>query len=719
MKYNLLKIITLSSLCLGQAQVFAAATCTYNIEDEWPSGFTASITVTNTGSSIINGWDVNWQYNDGATISSGWNATITGSNPYSATNLAWNANIAPQSSVSIGLQGTKANVGVPAAIVDITGSVCSGSSTNTAPIAAFNSSVSNLTVTYDASSSSDADNDPLSFSWAFGDGLTAIGVMPSHTYAAAGDYDVKLTVSDGTVTSTKTNIVSVTVPSVNLPPIAKATHIASNLSLSVDASMSTDPNNDVLSYSWDFGDNTAAGTGKIASHTYTAAGTYTVTLTVSDGTLSDSTSFSVVASLPTQGEGHVANPFLGATSYISQDYANLIDTSIAQVSDVELIRKMNAVKDVPTAVWLDRIDAIYGGTVNSGRLSLEQHLDAALLQKQGDTPITVSIVVYNLPDRDCAALASNGTLSEANNGLQIYKDDYIDAIANIINQPRFSSLRVIATIEPDSLPNLVTNRGVAACANVAQTGVYEDGIRYALSKLSQLDNVYTYLDIAHSGWLGWETNMAGTITLYTDLVKSVDNGNMNVVDGFVTNVSNTTPTEELFLTDPEFDFDKDFIGVKSSKYYEWNPVFDEKDFAEAIHARFVANGFPQDVAILIDTSRNGWGGADRPTAANINATTENQYVLDSKIDRPQALPFGGSHVVEAYIWIKPPGESDGTSDSSQTTPDSEGKSFDPMCSPTFTTSGGVLTGAMDNAPPAGSWFHQQFKDLVENAFPAL
>lgn len=735
MKTNLLKILTLSSLCAVQ-QAYAAATCTYQVDNEWPTGFAASIIITNTGNTPINGWDIGWQYNDGSTITSSWNANLSGSNPYTASNLSWNANIAPQASVSFGLQGAKANVGVPAAVVPITGDICNGGPGNTAPVADFSVTSNNLAVAFDASASYDADNDPLSFSWTFGDGATATGATPSHTYTMAGNYTVKLTVSDGKTTSTTSKIVNVTAATINLPPVAKATHITNALTVSVDASMSVDPNGDALTYTWDFGDGNTAN-GEFTSHTYSTAGSYTVTLTANDGALSGNTSFVVAVNQSNQGEGHVANPFLGATNYINQDYANLIDTSIAQVSNPDLIRKMNAVKQIPTAVWLDRIEALYGGSNNGGRLSLEQHLEQALLQKQGNTPITVSIVVYNLPDRDCAALASNGTLNSDENGLQIYKDDYIDAIVNIINQPRFNGLRIIATIEPDSLPNLVTNRNVPACGKVAQDGTYVDGIRYALSKFALLDNVYTYLDIAHSGWLGWENNMSGVIPLYTNLVRSVDNGNMTVIDGFVTNVANSTPVEEPFLTDPKFDFDNDFIGIESSSYYEWNPVFDEKDFAEAIHNRFVANGFPQDIAVIIDTSRNGWGGPNRPTGPNNSATTEDQYVMDSKVDRrahrglwcnvsgtgigerPQALPFGNNHVIEAYVWIKPPGESDGTSDSSQTTPDSEGKSFDPMCDPNFIAPFGVPTGAMSNAPASGSWFHQQFKKLVENAYPAL
>ena len=109
-------------------------------------------------------------------------------------------------------------------------------------------------------------------------------------------------------------------------------------------------------------------------------------------------------------EAHVNNPFVGATAYINQDYAALVDTSIAITSDASLKAKMETVKSYPTAVWIDRIAAIYGGAENAGRKSVEEHLDAVLAQKQPGVPITASFVIYNLPGRDCHALASNGEL---------------------------------------------------------------------------------------------------------------------------------------------------------------------------------------------------------------------------------------------------------------------------------------------------------------------
>ncbi|WP_434752694.1 glycoside hydrolase family 6 protein [Paenibacillus amylolyticus] len=110
-------------------------------------------------------------------------------------------------------------------------------------------------------------------------------------------------------------------------------------------------------------------------------------------------------------EAHVNNPFVGATAYLNEDYSALVDSSIAITSDTSLKAKMETVKSYPTAVWIDRIAAIYGGAENAGRKSVEEHLDAVLAQKKPGVPITASFVIYNLPGRDCHALASNGEAS--------------------------------------------------------------------------------------------------------------------------------------------------------------------------------------------------------------------------------------------------------------------------------------------------------------------
>ena len=83
------------------------------------------------------------------------------------------------------------------------------SSNNATPTAAFTSSAVNLAASFDGSGSSDPDGTIASYAWDFGDGDTGTGATPSHTYATAGTYTVKLTVTDnGGATDTVTKPVT-------------------------------------------------------------------------------------------------------------------------------------------------------------------------------------------------------------------------------------------------------------------------------------------------------------------------------------------------------------------------------------------------------------------------------------------------------------------------------------------------------------------------------
>lgn len=101
-----------------------AATCEYKVVNDWGSGFTAAIRITNDGSAPVSGWVVNWSYSDGSRVTSSWNATLSGANPYSAAGLNWNSTIAVGSSVEFGVQGT--NGGTEAQTPLMSGAVCSG-----------------------------------------------------------------------------------------------------------------------------------------------------------------------------------------------------------------------------------------------------------------------------------------------------------------------------------------------------------------------------------------------------------------------------------------------------------------------------------------------------------------------------------------------------------------------------------------------------------------
>jgi len=152
----------------------------------------------------------------------------------------------------------------------------------------------NTTLT--AIDSTDPDDGIATYDWDFGDGTSSQNHawwFVDHVYADPGTYTVTVTVQDnGGLTDTDSK--SIVVNDVNDPPeaglTASLTTVVEGNAIIADASTSTDPQpGDVLSYTFDFGDGTTVGpqSGATASHTYTDEGTYNVSVTVSDGTLSD------------------------------------------------------------------------------------------------------------------------------------------------------------------------------------------------------------------------------------------------------------------------------------------------------------------------------------------------------------------------------------------------------------------------------------------------
>jgi PKD repeat protein len=161
--------------------------------------------------------------------------------------------------------------------------------TNHAPIASFTSSPSSpatgQSVSFDGSASSDSDGTVTSYSWTFGDGTTGSGAKPTHSYATAASYTVKLTVTDNDgATGSVTHTITVGGSS-NVPPSASFTFTpgspTTGQSVALDGTGSNDPDGSVTGYAWNFGDG-ATGSGETTSHVYANAGTYTVTLTVTD-----------------------------------------------------------------------------------------------------------------------------------------------------------------------------------------------------------------------------------------------------------------------------------------------------------------------------------------------------------------------------------------------------------------------------------------------------
>ncbi|MBB5935538.1 PKD domain-containing protein [Streptomyces zagrosensis] len=155
------------------------------------------------------------------------------------------------------------------------------------PVARFHAScpTGSLTCTLDGSASSAENGDIATYAWSFGDGENGDGKVAQHAYAQRGTYTVRLTVTDAQGRSGSTEQpVRVGDTSGGQPPTASLTvDCGTSLSCAFDGTGSSDPDSDITTYTWDFGDGTG-GTGASARHTYPARnGTYTVKLAVTDG----------------------------------------------------------------------------------------------------------------------------------------------------------------------------------------------------------------------------------------------------------------------------------------------------------------------------------------------------------------------------------------------------------------------------------------------------
>jgi cellulose 1,4-beta-cellobiosidase len=354
------------------------------------------------------------------------------------------------------------------------------------------------------------------------------------------------------------------------------------------------------------------------------------------------------------------NPFAGGRIYVDPAFSSRV-LAVAERTPAEAERLRKLAK-LSTALWVDTI---------AQTKQIAGWLDDASAQQQATgQPVVPVLVVYDLPGRDCAAASSAGELPPNAAGEARYRREFIDVIAK-----RFKahpSLRIAVVLEPDSLANVVTNLENPRCA--AAEGVYRRGIAYAIAKLS-LPNVYVYLDAGHSQWLGWPRNLRKSVGIFKQVLAA--GGGADRVRGFAVNVSNYNPAH-----DPT---------TKRTSPDEPSP--DESAYVRELSAALTKEGI-SGKGFLIDTSRNG-----RP---NLRTDPGNWCNIKGAGlgERPRVAP---ELLVDAYVWIKPPGDSDGTSSRTAAR-------FDANC---------VSDDAAPDAPEAGALFESYLLDLVRNANPPL
>jgi cellulose 1,4-beta-cellobiosidase len=354
------------------------------------------------------------------------------------------------------------------------------------------------------------------------------------------------------------------------------------------------------------------------------------------------------------------NPFKGVAFFINPDYAAQVESTAR--NHPEMAAKIRKVEQQPTAIWLDTIAEV---------AKLPRFLDLAKQQQDAAGQPTMSLfVLCDLPNRDCAANASAGELAVEADGEARYRSEFIDPIAAEFQAHPNQPIAVI--VEPDSLANFTTNMHVPKCA--ASADAYRRSIVYAIKHLA-LPNVSVYLDAAHAGWLGWDKNRERMAVVFKRLLEEA--GGPDMIRGFATNVSNYTHLSN-----------RDGAALALT-----NPCPNELTYVKML-AETLAMYSIKGKGFIIDTSRNGRGGIRHQWGNWCNVKGAGLG------ERPRAEPVRG---IDAYFWVKPPGESDGVSDPAQ-------PRFDEMCA-------GI--DAAPGAPQAGKWFEPYFLDLVRNATPPL
>ncbi len=334
--------------------------------------------------------------------------------------------------------------------------------------------------------------------------------------------------------------------------------------------------------------------------------------------------------------------------------------------------------------------------------------DVARLVERADDKVPV-LVAYNIPFRDCAQFSAGGATTVAE------YTAWIDAFAAGIGDAE-----AVVILEPDGLgiiPWYTTLNGeLEWCRpDEADPATAADErfamLNHAVDALKANPNTVVYLDGTHSGWLG-----------VGDAADRLDKAGVERADGFYLNASNYHyTTNQVFygtwisqcLAQGDYancanqywnggplpakiaELLGEWSGVALSPYGEWSEESDDP----ALNV----SGYPYrfwgepTTHFVVDTSRNGLGPWDWAAAGYSDSGSAQDWC--NPPDRGLGIKpttHTGSDLVDAYLWIKIPGESDG-----QCFRDGSLGALDPE------------RGMLD--PPAGAWFREQARELIDLA----
>ena len=373
--------------------------------------------------------------------------------------------------------------------------------------------------------------------------------------------------------------------------------------------------------------------------------------------------------------------------------------------DAALIAEMEA---TPAAVWLT------GGTPDQVARQVRTTMFEASLERA--EPV---FVVYDIPGRDCSQYSAGGALDTA------AYEAWVAAVAHAVG-----TAHAVMLVEPDSLGNMPSDCGLTTSTYPFTDAERFTELDYAVTALEDDPDTSVYLDGTNSHW-----QQVGNISsrlLQADVADT---------QGFFLNVSNyqTNAASEDYgnwvsdciamISDPS-DWAYNLPADCASQYYPAS-VNDFSTWA-LTNAWYAKNmgGAVATTHYLIDTSRNGLGAN---TMASYAAAPYNQpaSVISTLVSGNWCDPTGaglglrptantGVPLLDAYLWVKTPGESDGQCDA-----DGGVRAWDYTA---YTQPGWPTDAAAQNLfdplwgiddPAAGAWFPQQALQLVQNANPPL
>ena len=179
---------------------------------------------------------------------------------------------------------------------------------------------------FDGSLSSDPEQDPLNYSWDFGDSTGGFGEWINHSFTSAGKYNVTLNVSDGGPLSSDSTWQVVNISDdapmavIDIDTAANNGTYQRDTAVTFNGTRSRDEAPGLLSFSWDFGDGSDYGYDPVVPHNFTTGGPFNVTLTVTDHGGQTGVVIEPVR-INNPPVAHIASPLPNAAYYTTDDIA--------------------------------------------------------------------------------------------------------------------------------------------------------------------------------------------------------------------------------------------------------------------------------------------------------------------------------------------------------------------------------------------------------------